>query len=330
MLDNCIKLSLAVVLVLGITAMPAAAAVVWPYTSGDLFIDELNPYYNANNNALAVENITGNMTYSLLKFDTLSVNLAGAVVNSATLNLQRVDSWSANPTAGEVVEARQITDTATWPLGSMSYGQPPSPAESGATWTFANYWNPDDSATHWSGGDNAISLGGVVDSEAIVDGNTINQLDVTEIFQNWADGQLNNGIALTTSGGTPTGAHWYTSLEYADGVGGTYGLAPFVELNYIPVSGPGPPDMNGDGNVDSGDAFLLRDQWGETEDDGTTWVFEDYDLDGDLIIGLGDFDIVKANWYIAPGAASVPEPGSLVMLSLGSLVLLVLRRRCRV
>ena len=86
-----------------------------------------------------------------------------------------------------------------------------------------------------------------------------------------------------------------------------------------------PEDLNGDSFVNETDLYMLRDNWGS----------ESYplgDLDGSGQIGYGDLDSLMERWGWAPlsSAASVPEPSSMLMLVLGSLVVLVLRRRCRI
>ena len=75
---------------------------------------------------------------------------------------------------------------------------------------------------------------------------------------------------------------------------------------------------------DETDVDLLTLNWGSA-------AHPAYDLDGNGLIGLGDAAIIRANWDPNPGVAgSVPEPGSLALLTIGSLALLVLRRRCRI
>ncbi len=229
MLDNCIKLSLAVVLVLGITAMPAAAT-TWVYVTGDggadTTLSEAQTYYNAGNNAIGVGGGSGSEWVGLIRFgDTMPADLIGATDISADLVL--LVGWA--PASAGNLSVHQITDTADWVEGEMAYGTPTSPAVSGATWTFANYWNPDDSATHWSGGDNAISLGPAVATQAMGASGTVMHLDATTIFENWAGGDKINGIALKSSG---TSATWIGSQE-------AYGWAPYVALEYTPVPEPG-------------------------------------------------------------------------------------------
>ena len=89
-------------------------------------------------------------------------------------------------------------------------------------------------------------------------------------------------------------------------------------------------DLNGDGYVDNADRQIVKDFLGQTVTPGDLLSG---DPSGDGFVGGDDYDIVRANWLRGTppeGASSVPEPGSLTMLALGSLVLVALRRRHQV
>ena len=95
----------------------------------------------------------------------------------------------------------------------------------------------------------------------------------------------------------------------------------------IGVAGDLVGDLDGNGYVSDEDLDLLRTWWGQSVGPAPASA----DPSGDSFVGGADFDIVMNNWHLGtPVASTVPEPGSLVMLALGSFVLLVLRRRCRV
>ena len=228
MLDNCIKLSLAVVLVLGITAMPAAAT-TWVYVTGDggaeTSLSEGNASYNYGINALIAGGSAGSEFIGLIRFDdTLPTDLIGATEISANLRVQV--GWTGAVPGN--LSVHQITDTAAWIEGRMLQATPSSPALSGACWSFANYEQPDGYSTLWSGGLGAISLDPVpADTQAIGASTTVMYLDVTTIFKDWASGGLNNGIALKSSG---TSATWFGSQEAP-----SYGFAPYVALEYTPA-----------------------------------------------------------------------------------------------
>ena len=131
-------------------------------------------------------------------------------------------------------------------------------------------------------------------------------------------------VTLTPDGGS----EYYLDFNLPGGTGDLFGF--WDSSNPLPTvpepPAPGPPgDANRDGTVDEADAAVLAANWQTLTD--ATWEMGDFNNDG----AVNDIDatLLAANWGVTT-SASVPEPGSLVMLSLGSLVLLVLRHRCRV
>ena len=92
-------------------------------------------------------------------------------------------------------------------------------------------------------------------------------------------------------------------------------------------------DVNLDGRVDTADADILRDNYQQS---GKRWGLAD--LTGDDIADEADLFVLADNWYAHdPGAApitpqellvsfGVPEPGTVVVLSSGLLVLMQRRR----
>ena len=218
------KKLLMIALVLAL-AVPAAAATVNLTTTGDTYLDSSVPNNNNGNNGVGVSD--SGTRIAMLHF-TLPGDFAGMTVNLATLYLARVEAWQNTPDPNTYVHAHQITDTATWAQGIEEDAVPDT--EAGATHNKADGYNN----VAWSDGNffdqNDGSIGASVDSDLLA-ANTDNSLDVTTIFQSWADGNLNNGIALVGTGGTTGITTWYASLEYS---GGTYGAAPYVVLEYVP------------------------------------------------------------------------------------------------
>ena len=100
-----------------------------------------------------------------------------------------------------------------------------------------------------------------------------------------------------------------------------------IELTDTPIATES-GDLDGNGWVDDADLTILKNAWGDS-----VVPLSQPDPSGDGWVGGADFDIVMKYWHwSAPtaGSSSVPEPGSLALLVLGSLVLLARRRRCRV
>jgi hypothetical protein len=83
-----------------------------------------------------------------------------------------------------------------------------------------------------------------------------------------------------------------------------------------------PGDINLDGKVDLSDFGILKENFGT----GTTQA--QGDLNSDAKVDLSDFGILKENFGKVAGAA-VPEPSTLLLLTLGGLAALVARRARR-
>ena len=88
------------------------------------------------------------------------------------------------------------------------------------------------------------------------------------------------------------------------------------------LGGPEPleGDLNGDGQVSSGDLDIVRANWGQS-----VTGLENGDADGDGFVGSGDLDVVRANWG-ATAPSAVPEPGLCLLVALGTLIM-ALRRK---
>ena len=154
-------------------------------------------------------------------------------------------------------------------------------------------------------------------------------------------------IAMSTD--TPSYSFWRDDVllldEVAGGSTGSYALelgsmnGEHIEayVDYVGITGGtwGPPihldeDLDGSLLIDEGDLDELDAVWGNTGTPG--WIAADLYADG--IIGLKDAGKIRAVWgeISAPAVAgsSVPEPVSLSLLALGSLMLLLRRHRRRV
>ncbi len=87
---------------------------------------------------------------------------------------------------------------------------------------------------------------------------------------------------------------------------------------------PLPGDANYDGTVNEADAAILASNWLTEED--AAWTMGDFNGDGNV----NDLDatLLASNWQVgASDQASLPEPGTLVLLLVGMSVLLVSRKR---
>ena len=133
----------------------------------------------------------------------------------------------------------------------------------------------------------------------------------------------------------------YTYTGHLGGVGNAHNAAPTTIALYgggcdsdfivdnITVEAIEPPlipgDADGDGDVDADDAAALAANW--LTSSGATWAMGDFN--GDFAVNDLDATLLAANWTGA-GGASVPEPNSLVLLLIGTVMCLVLQQRSRV
>ena len=81
-----------------------------------------------------------------------------------------------------------------------------------------------------------------------------------------------------------------------------------------------PGDLNGDGFVGSADLDMVRGSWGSVVAPGTSG-----DADNDGFVNSADLDIVRGNWGTSL-PSSVPEPHTLLLIALASLILGIRRR----
>lgn len=141
-----------------------------------------------------------------------------------------------------------------------------------------------------------VSIDGVVQSVRLVnaDGDPVGDLDGTDfsLIVRYA------GDTLTGSGTVPVGSIFVQSAL--------------------------PGDANLDGIVDVIDLDIL----GQNYDDPGPWRWDDGDFTGDGLVDLVDFDLL-GNYFGAAwsgGSSSIPEPGSLLMMSLAACCLAAVGR----
>ena len=80
-------------------------------------------------------------------------------------------------------------------------------------------------------------------------------------------------------------------------------------------------DCNGDGMVTTADLAAVTGHWGQTVTGGAS----EGDLNGDGVVTTADLAAVTGNWQY--GVTAVPEPSTIIMLILGAISLLVIRRK---
>jgi hypothetical protein len=130
----------------------------------------------------------------------------------------------------------------------------------------------------------------------------------------WAYGQSAGGTAFDIAA---SGLPWiqYVRIENPSGSG----VVPEIDA-LADVAAPPPHfgDANKDNAVDLNDLLVLTANWGAAF--GKTWT--DGDFTGDGAVSLGDLGILAGNWgWRVPSPAPVPEPGSCLVLIVGSALL---------
>jgi hypothetical protein len=101
----------------------------------------------------------------------------------------------------------------------------------------------------------------------------------------------------------------FASLENPDNI-----LAPQLVIDFVPGTGPGPGDFNGDGNVDAADYVVWR------KTDGSQPGYDDWRTNFGATGGTG------AGAEAAGANAAVPEPACWIV-TLGSLAIAAFQRR---
>jgi hypothetical protein len=164
--------------------------------------------------------------------------------------------------------------------------------------------------TYDDGSRMAIYIDGVLNSELTID--VPGACDL-ESFTPFALGNL--------AAGSSTNAYCYKG--FLDDVRVYTGVLTAAEIADLAGVVDVPGDATGNGVVDELDARALAANWGAS---GPTVTWAMGDFDGDDLVGPRDASIMAANWgYGSSEATAVPEPTALMLL-VGGLVGLLMRR----
>ncbi len=174
-----------------------------------------------------------------------------------------------------------------------------------------DYYSGDDSFVNTSTG-GMLALRGYAD-DSLTD--FLDLIDGTDAIRYWDESIIDWADITGATPGTD-----YTLAYIGDAGSDLYG---YTVLTVGTILMPG--DANGDNVVDETDALRLAANWGQSGHWSTG------DFDGDGVIGPADAAILAANWGYGTDSSSessaVPEPGVLVALLIGALMLLAQRRR---
>lgn len=106
-----------------------------------------------------------------------------------------------------------------------------------------------------------------------------------------------------------------------------YDVTPPITLDLSIGNMPG--DANKDGKVDGSDVTILAGNWqvGVSDGNQASWAMGDFN--GDRKVDGSDVTILAGNWQagVTTAAANVPEPGTLMLLACGCVVLLLWRKK---
>jgi len=192
-------------------------------------------------------------------------------------------------------------------------------------YVFAQFVNNDaitDGAATWSNLDEAIFF----DLSADMTGDLIvNQLDIDELVlgilgTGYGDANL-DGVIDITDEGIVTGNLGLAGLGWAGGDFNGDGNTDALDQAFFNILLNG--DFDGSGFVGIDDLNILLANWNTTVTAGDLTVG---DADGSGFIGVDDLNILLANWNAGtlppPPGTVIPEPASLVLLSLGLVTVL--------
>ena len=145
------------------------------------------------------------------------------------------------------------------------------------------------------------------------------------------DFRLGDGLTLNGELVLGTGllsGEWLDGTRWVVDIGSNDPTATILAVLQAVTNGE-PGDLNGDGFVGGDDLDIVRSFWGQSVTPGNK-LHGDPSEDG--FVGGDDLDEVRAHWGEGtPPMAEVPEPASFILLTMGTLALLVhswRKRRC--
>ena len=114
-----------------------------------------------------------------------------------------------------------------------------------------------------------------------------------------------------------SGSQYYLDLYLEGGTGDLFGF--WDSSDPLPsIESPIPGDANNDGKVDGSDVTILAGNWQKGVDGSLDAIWADGDFNGDGKVDGSDVTILAGNWQagVTAAASAVPEPSTLVMLSI--------------
>ena len=150
----------------------------------------------------------------------------------------------------------------------------------------------------------------------VIDYSVAGEMDVTSLYN-----ELAAGFAVEFASGDNI---FSSTADSTHGLALTHDVAAQQAAVTYALYG----DANLDGQVNDVDATIMAANWGATGD--VLWSRGDFNYDG--TIDAADAAMISSNWLKTLSASvaaanAVPEPGTLVLLGLGALSLLLMRRK---
>ncbi len=161
--------------------------------------------------------------------------------------------------------------------------------------------------------DNLDAAGIVIDTLTMSAGGAYS-IDITDLYSAWlADPDSNHGLVFVA----PDDGD---ASRYV-GFGSDAGDAPYISSVSASASDLLAGDANRDGVVSAGDYSSVQANFGATGEPGIMG-----DANGDGVVSAGDYSSVQAN-FGNTSSAVIPEPATMLLVSVGALSLLIRRKR---